>query len=92
MAKLLPEINNTLLSIKQTLLEIINEATATEFILFETRGETDETIRFLDEIKNVSNQARERYFQLSHLQIGIAEAQPITHSYKCYDKFINSSN
>jgi hypothetical protein len=37
MAKLSPEINNTLSSIKQNLLEIIDEAMATEFILFETR-------------------------------------------------------
>ena len=77
MAKLSPEINNTLSSIKQTLLEIIDEATATEYILFETRGETNETISLLDEMKNVSIQATERYFQLSKLEVGIAEAQPI---------------
>ncbi len=77
MAKLSPEISNTLSSIKQTLLEVIDESTATEFILFETRGESDETIPFLDEMKNVSIQARERYFQLSNLEVGIAESQPI---------------
>ncbi len=49
---------------------------AVEFILFEIRGETDETISFLDEMKNVSIQAEERYFQLSKLEVSIAQAQP----------------
>lgn len=77
MAKLSPEINKTLFLIKQTLLEIIDEATAVEFILFEKRGETNETISFLDEMKNVSIQAEDRYFQLSKLEVSIAQAQPI---------------
>lgn len=76
MAKLSREINKTLSSIKQTLLEIIDEAMAVEFILFEIRGETDETISFLDEMKNVSIQAEDRYFQLSKLEVSIAQAQP----------------
>lgn len=77
MAKLSQEINNTLSSIKETLLDIIDEASFIEYKLFEIRGETEETIPFLDEMKNVSTQARERYFQLSNLELGIAEAQPI---------------
>jgi len=76
MAKLSPEINKTLSSIKQTLLDIMDEATAVEFILFEKRGETNETISFLDEMKNVSIQAEDRYFQLSKLEVSIAQAQP----------------
>jgi len=44
MAKLPEETTETINSLKQQLLDIVDEATAVEFALFERFGETDRTI------------------------------------------------
>lgn len=76
MAKLPQNTTEKIIHLKQQLLDVVNDATATEFILFERFGETTETISFLDEMKNVAEQAISRFSQLANLQIRIAETQP----------------
>ena len=76
MAKLSPEIRETINQLRQKLIDIIDDATATEFILFERYGETERTIIVLDEIKNVAQDASSTFNQLCNLQLRIAESQP----------------
>jgi hypothetical protein len=91
MAKLPNALNETLWSLKRQLLEITDQAKAAEFILLENFGETERTIPYLDELQSVAQQAYERFFQFSNIQIRIANAQPeifslyarINKSYNC---------
>jgi hypothetical protein len=76
MAKLPPETTATIWTLKQRLLDIVDEATAAELVLFERSGETDSTIIVLDELKDIAEQAQARFSQLSSLQLRIADAQP----------------
>jgi hypothetical protein len=80
MAKLPEATTETVNSLKQQLLDIVDRATAVEFALFERFGETDRTIIVLDELKNVSQEAASWFSQLSNLQLWIAEAQPVATS------------
>lgn len=77
MAKLPAETTETVNSLKQQLLGIVDEATAVEFALLERFGETDRTIIVLDELKNVSQEAAFWFSGLSNLQLRIAESQPV---------------
>lgn len=76
MAKLPTETSETIWSVKQQLLDIINEATAAEFTLFELFGETDRTISYLNELKSVVEQTTARFSQFSSIQLRIADTQP----------------
>ena len=76
MAKLPRETAATVWSLKQQLLDIIDNATAAEAILLERFGETDRTISYLDELTSVAEQAASRFSQFSTIQLRIAEAQP----------------
>lgn len=76
MAKLFPETRQTLWRLKDQLLELVDEAKASEFTLFERFGETDETMIVLDELKDIAEQAASRFSQLSSLQLRAAESQP----------------
>ncbi|PSB05011.1 hypothetical protein [Merismopedia glauca] len=76
MAKLFIETAETIWSLKRQLLNMIDEATAAELMLFERFGETITTIIALDELKSVAEQARDKFLQLSNLQLRIAETQP----------------
>lgn len=58
MAKLPGETTETVNSLKQQLLDIVDQATAVEFALFERFGETDRTIIVLDELKNAHRKQR----------------------------------
>lgn len=74
---LLPEkTTETINSLKQQSLDIVEQATAAEFTLFELFGETEATIPYLDEAKNVAEEAASSFSQLSNLQLNIAQAQP----------------
>lgn len=75
MANLPEEITVTINSLKQQSLNIIHQATAAEFALFELFGET-QTVTFFEELKNVAEDATAS-FTKSNLQLRIAEAQPI---------------
>lgn len=76
MAKLPVETTENLWHLKRRLLDIVDEATAAEFFLFESFGETDSTIMVLDELKDIAEQAASRFSQLSSLQLRVADAQP----------------
>jgi hypothetical protein len=77
MAKLPNEMAETFWLLKRQLLNIIDEATAAEFILFERFGETDRTMSYLDELKSVSEQATARFAKFSTIQLRLADVQPV---------------
>ena len=76
MAKIPKNLNETINSLKQQALEIIEEATATEMAIFEMFGETEVTLPYLGEVNNVTNNAEATYTRLSTLQLRIAKSQP----------------
>jgi hypothetical protein len=77
MAKLSPEIRTTLSHQKEQLLDIIDRSKSLEFVLLESVGENVETISTLEQLTEISEQARTRLSQLSTLHLRIAEVQPI---------------
>lgn len=80
MAKLPTETTETINRLKQQALEIVDEATAAEFTLFELFGETDQTMPFFEDLKTVAEDAKSSFSRLSNFQLRIAEAQPIAAS------------
>ncbi len=76
MAKLPGELTETIWLLKRELLGLIEDSTATEFTLFSLVGETQDTLPFLDELKNVSERAKTWFSRLSNSQIRIADSQP----------------
>jgi hypothetical protein len=76
MAKLSRETRQTLWRLKDQLLDLVDEARASEFSLFERFGERKETMTVLDELKDIAEQAASRFSQLSSLQLRSAESQP----------------
>lgn len=76
MAKLPNQTLTTILTLQRRLLELINEAKAAEFHLFEEFGETEETIPELEQLQNSAERLRNPYSRLYSLTLGIAEAQP----------------
>lgn len=76
MAKLPSEITETLWNLKQQVLEIVEQAMATEYTLFQIFGETSETLSYLDEMKNVAESAETSYNRLSRLHLQIIKSQP----------------
>ncbi|NEP40196.1 MAG: hypothetical protein F6K35_13535 [Okeania sp. SIO2H7] len=77
MAKLSSEQRTIIWELKQRLLDILDEAKSTEFNLLNRFGETDRTIVALDQLTEIAEQAKERFSQLSTLQILIYESQPV---------------
>lgn len=77
MAKLPLEVTKTLWNLKQQLLEIVEQVMATEYDIFKSFGETNETLSYLDEMKNVAEEAETSYSRLSRLHLQIIKAQPI---------------
>jgi hypothetical protein len=76
MATLPNQTLTTILTLQRRLLELINEAKAAEFHLFEEFGETEETIPELEQLQNSAERLRNPYSRLYSLTLGIAEAQP----------------
>ncbi len=60
---------------KQQLLDIVDDATAAEFALFELYGETERTMRYLNELTSVAERSTSWFSRLSNLH-RIASAQP----------------
>jgi hypothetical protein len=77
MAKLSAEVTETIWTLERKTWEIIEEAMATEFKLFHLLGETNETLIYLDEIKNVAEIATSSYSRLFKLHLQIAQSQPL---------------
>ncbi|MDJ0679448.1 MAG: hypothetical protein QNJ18_06245 [Xenococcaceae cyanobacterium MO_167.B52] len=76
MAKISPELKLNLTNLQKTLLDIVDETKAAEFLLLERFGETNETIIALDELTAISQQAADLYIQISRLLLRTAEIQP----------------
>jgi hypothetical protein len=76
MAKLPHDISETIWRLKRQLADVIDNARFTEFSLFDTFGETERTIVYLDDLQSVAEQAIERFTQFSSLQIRIFNVQP----------------
>ena len=76
MAKLPNDISETIWRLKRQLANVIDNARAAEFSLFDTFGETERTMVYLDELQSVAEQATERFSQFSSLQIRILSVQP----------------
>jgi hypothetical protein len=76
MAKLPNDISETIWRLNRTLADVIDNARSAEFTLFNTFGETERTIAYLDDLQSVAEQATERLSQLSSLQIRILNVQP----------------
>ena len=64
MARLSPEIRVTLSQQKEQLLDIIDRTESLEFILLECVGKNPETISTLEQLTEISEQARTRLSQL----------------------------
>lgn len=75
MAKLPTETLEIIWNLLKQLSQLVEDATETEYQLFEIFGETDSTIAYLEELKNVVLEAASRYSQLSKLRLRIAEVQ-----------------
>ncbi|HEY9873326.1 MAG TPA: hypothetical protein V6D12_07805 [Candidatus Obscuribacterales bacterium] len=76
MAKLPPDITETVNRLKQQSLDIVDAVTATELALFEIFGETEQTLPFFAELRTVLEDAEAAYMQLSRLGLNIARSQP----------------
>ncbi len=77
MAKLSPATKQIIITLKNQLLDIIDEAKAVEFALLETFGETNATLQTLEQLTEIALQAESRFSQLSTLEIRAAQSQPI---------------
>lgn len=80
MANLSEETIGTVLNLQRRVLQLINEATATEFILLEQYGETEATISDLEILQNVRERGTTYYVRLYRLLLQIAESQPVATS------------
>jgi hypothetical protein len=76
MANLPPETTEIINNLKQQSLDIVDEALGVELTIFELLGETQQTLSYMDEMKNVADEAASSFSQLSTLQLQIAQAQP----------------
>ena len=76
MAKLRSDTTEVINRLKQESLEIVDEATALELKIFERFGESEQTFSYMDEMKNVSEEASASFTRLSTLQLQVARSQP----------------
>ncbi|MCL1469871.1 hypothetical protein [Argonema antarcticum] len=76
MARLPSETRETIRNQLEQLMEIVEDASEAEFILFERFGEIDSTIENLTDLKTVGEEAAARYFRLSNIRLRIGQAQP----------------
>lgn len=77
MAQLPDETTTTVLGLQRSLLTIINQATATGFIILEQYGETETTITVLEQLQNARERAETYYSRFYTLLLRIAEFQPM---------------
>jgi hypothetical protein len=76
MAKLSNEVSETIWSLKRQLADVIENAKAAEFVLFDTFGENERTVTYLTDLQSVAEQATDRFSQLTTLQIRVFNVQP----------------
>ena len=76
MAKLPDEVLAIIFSLQRQLIQGIDEAAATESMIFEQFGETEVTLSVLEQLQNVRERLLSPYSRLSALLPRIAEYQP----------------
>jgi hypothetical protein len=76
MAQISAEFQSNIRNLQQNLLDIVDNAKATEFILLERFGENNQTIIVLEELTAIAQQASDLYIQISRLLLRTAEIQP----------------
>lgn len=79
MAKIPEATVQVIFDLQRKLLERIDEATATEVIVFEQFGE-DRARLELEQLQNAKERARSSYSRLYTLLLRVAEAQPVANS------------
>jgi uncharacterized protein YPO0396 len=77
MAKMSLQTLNSIFKLLQRLVTLIDEVKSSEFSLFETVGETEETLLELEQLQNAVERLRHSYARLHTLALSIAEAQPL---------------
>ena len=75
MAKLNPDKDRIFWELQAQFLDIIDEARTLEFWMLESFGETERTLRYLDELQGIVTDATDRFTRLPTLQLKIANAQ-----------------
>lgn len=80
MAKLPDETITIIFNLQRRLLQRIDEASATETIIFELFGEAELIITELEQLQNVRERTRSSYSRLYTLLLRIAESQPVATS------------
>ncbi len=74
MAKLPQETITTIFNLQRRLLKRIDEATATEAVIFEEFGEVEIILAELEQLQNVRERAKSSYSGLYTLLLRVAEA------------------
>jgi hypothetical protein len=92
MAKLRSEITEVINRLKQESLEIVDKSTALELKIFERFGESEPTMSYMDEMKNVSEQAISSFSQLSSLQLQASYTQPDLPVDTAVSRFMRDNN
>jgi hypothetical protein len=75
-AKLPDSVITDILTIQRRIIECIDSTTATEFWLFNGRGETAETLPELEELQNIKERLLSSYSRLHTLLLKVAQSQP----------------
>lgn len=76
MVKLPDDILSTIFTLQRRLVELLNETTATEYILMQRFGETEATLPELESLDNVKERLRNPYNRLHRLLQQVTESQP----------------
>ena len=77
MAELPDETITIILELQRRLVQLINQAGATELSVFEIFGETEATASVLEQLTNIRERATSSYSRLYNLLLRISEFQPI---------------
>ena len=77
MAELSEENLTIILELQRRLAKLIHHASNTELFIFESYGETAETMTILEQLTNIKERATSSYSRLSNLLLRISEMQPI---------------
>ncbi len=80
MAKLSEATVKIIFDLQRQLLERIDEATATEVVIFEQFGENEATILELEQLQKVRERATSSYSRLYTLLLRVYESQPLVTS------------
>jgi hypothetical protein len=77
MARLAEETTLTINSLKQQLLDIVDDTTAVEFALFERFGETERTIPVLEQLKSVAEKTASWFLNYPPYSCGLPRLNPL---------------